>query len=636
MAETNDTGLLSEHQSPHEAVSTQPGAYTPTDEEKRILKRVNKTFEKNKKHRSQYDRDWLDYYRYWRGKQWKEARPSYRHSEVVNFIFQTIQSQVPILTDAKQRIEFSAQEPSDMEFAKILDECCESDWETGNWTYKIAEMIYDGHILGTGIGGLTYDDKALMGAGRIAFDSVDPMWCFPAPKARNLSDRCPNFVVAEPVDMDEIKAEYPDKAKWIKADLVDLIQGNKRDLDSAKYKSPVDNRTTMDGGSNFEFNASDQVLKITCYYLDDTEIEEDEGKPDLDPETQAPLLDDMGQPKMTYTQKRKYPNGRKACIAGGVVLHDGAMDLDEPLHPYVKFANYIDPREFWGISEVEQLKGPQNIFNKIYSFVLDVMTLMGNPIWVVDSDSEVDTDNLFNRPGLVVEKAKGTEVRREQGTQLQPYVLQILDRVEKYVQGVAGDQDVSRGVRPEGITAASAISQLQEAAQTRIRQKSRNLDATLQDLGKLYKSYSLKYYDAPRVFRLTGNEGSQKYFKMHVENREMEDGSSQRVASVRQYVQDPVSGQHKEAFEAKEYVIRGDFDVKVSTGSTLPFAKDAKFARARQMFQDGVIDDEEYLKAADYPNWQAVLQRVNEKKAQAAAEAAAAQGAPPQGPPPAA
>ena len=72
--------------------------------------------------------------------------------------------------------------------------------------------------------------------------------------------------------------------------------------------------------------------------------------------------------------------------------------------------------------------------------------------------------------------------------------------------------------------------------------------------------------------------------------------------------------------------------MRVATGSALPFAKDTKFNKARQMFLDGVIDEEEYLKSSDYPNWEAVLQRVMAKK-QAAAEAEAmAKGAPPGAP----
>jgi predicted NAD/FAD-binding protein len=59
-------------------------------------------------------------------------------------------------------------------------------------------------------------------------------------------------------------------------------------------------------------------------------------------------------------------------------------------------------------------------------------------------------------------------------------------------------------------------------------------------------------------------------------------------------------------------------DLKVNTGSTLSFAKDANQNKALALFDRGIIDEEEVLKAFEYPNWEAVLQRVTERKAQQA------------------
>lgn len=621
--------VLGEHQAA-EVATTNPIGYTPSPEEKKALKLVNRLFEKAKAHRKKYDSSWLDNYKMFRGKQWKEQRPSYRHSEVINFIFQTIQTHVPILADARQRFEFLAQEPTDTEFAKILDEVAESDWQAGNWTYKLAEVLYDAHIYSTGLTVVDYDPKAKYGQGAIDFRSADPFYCFPDPNAEDVNDkRGKFFIYAEPLDLDLVKAEYPDKAKFIKPDLIDLLQGGKTELDDVRYKSPVNNMSVIEGQRADEVGTKNQVLKITCYVLSDEIVEEE--KPLMDESTGGQIVDEMGQPKVEYLQKKKYPNGRKICVAGGVVLSDGPNPFEDGLFPYAKCANYIDPRSFWGISEVEQLEGPQKIFNKIFSFALDVMTLMGNPIWVVDTTSGIDTDHLVNRPGLVVEKEPGTEARREAGVQLQPYVLQILDKVREYIDSVAGSSDVTRGVRPDGITAASAISSLQEAAQTRIRQKSRNLDALLQNAGQLYKNRALQFYTAPRIIRITGDDEAQKYFKFHIENQEQKDGSVQKIAIVRDYNQNPETGQYSESLDAKQYLIRGDFDVRVSTGSALPFAKDQKFSQTRQMFIDGVIDAEEYLKAADYPNWKSVLERVEAKKQEQAQMVMAmkAQGAPP-------
>lgn len=73
--------------------------------------------------------------------------------------------------------------------------------------------------------------------------------------------------------------------------------------------------------------------------------------------------------------------------------------------------------------------------------------------------------------------------------------------------------------------------------------------------------------------------------------------------------------------------MRGDFDVRVTTGSSLPFAKKQKVELAQMLFDRGAIDEMELLDAVDYPNKEAVYQRVQERRAQqAAAQAPQQQG----------
>ena len=631
MSEQN-VPVLSEHEG-RNAGSTNPSGYTPSPEEKKAIKLVQRLFEKAKKHRSKYDEHWLDYYKMFRGKQWKEQRPSYRHAEVINFIFQNIQSQIPILTDSRPRFDFLPQEPSDIEFAKILSQVSESDWEQNNWLLKLAENLYDSHFYGAALASMEYDARKKMGLGAICYGVSDPMYCFPDPNATDVNERSEYFIYAEPVDIEILKKEYPDKKDFIKPDLIDLIQGEKTDLDQVRFKSPVDNKTIIEGTSAYEANYRNQALKITAWLKDD-DFE--------DVEKTRPLED--GSEEKYYEQRLKYPNGRKICIASGVLLDDGPNPYDDGLFPYARLVNYVLPREFWGISEVEQLSSPQKIFNKLVSYALDVLVLMGNPIWKVGTGSGVDTDNLFNRPGLIIEAEDISQVQREEGVQLQPYVLQLIDRMQDWFQEVGGRTDVTQGVNPSGVTAASAISSLQEAAQTRIRQKSRNLDAFLQNLGQLYKNRVFQFYSAPRIVRLTNKDDSQKYFKLHIERIEQPEGGYSRKATVRGYTMGE-DGRYTEDLEAREYLLRGDFDVKVSTGSSLPFAKAEKASMAFKMMEAGAIDELELLKAVDWPNAEGVYQEVQARQKQRAMDKmqmeaqAAAPPAPPQspaGPPPAA
>lgn len=358
-----------------------------------------------------------------------------------------------------------------------------------------------------------------------------------------------------------------------------------------------------------------------------------------------------GAPKKVFEQVAKYPRGRKIVLCNGVLLEDGDAGYDDGEIPYQRYPNYVLPREFWGISEVEQLEGPQKTFNKLVSFALDVLTLMGNPIWLVHGSSGLDPETIRSQPGAVYEwdGEPGTKPERVEGVGLQPYVLQMIEKMGEWFDSVGGSQDVSRGVQPTGITAASAISSLQEAAQTRIRQKARNMDYYLQSLGQQYLSRVFQFYTVPRIFRLTGNQGAQKYFRMHVEHydktelqqsvdpltgevsqQEVPTGEKGMRMHVQPYSVDETgrpTGQYN-PLEARQYEIRGKFDVRVNTGSALPFAKAEKEERLFKLFQLQAIDQEELLKGLDYPNYQAIMQRMQQAAQQAAMAQAQQQGQP--------
>jgi len=623
--------LLGEHEAPAKDVANEKGSvYTLSDEERKTVKLVNKLFSRAKKHRDKYDVKWMDFYRMFRGKQWKEERPAYRHAAVMNIVWRAIQSQVPIQTDSLPKFEFLPQNPEDREIAEILNQICESDWTKHNWLMQLTETIYDANIYGTGFGAWTWDEKYDYGMGGICHESWDPIHCFPDPDARDVNGKRTGFFIhAEPIAVEKLKSEYPEHAAFIKPDAIDLIEdGDKTDIHKDRYKSPVDNLSIVAGSPEQDDSANPRALKITCWYFDpsieEVEEEEDHEIEQINPTTGAP--EKVMSKRSVFVKKKKYPNGRKIVVVNNIPVEDGPIEYDDGKIPAARLLNYVLPREFWGVGEVEQIEGPQTIYNKLYSYVLDVLTLMGNPIWVISKDSGIDTDNVFNRPGLILEPANAQSiVRREEGVQLQPYVMQILDRVKSEIDDIAGSEDVSRGVKPEGVTAAKAIEALQDTAQTRLRQKARFLDAYLQESGQLYLSRVFQFVTVPRVYRLTNNENSQKYFKFHVEHAQDEMGNPVKIAKVRDYVEQPDGTM---AYgEERQYQIQGEFDVKVSTGSALPFAKTEKYTLGFQLFDRQAIDVEELLKVADWPNKEAVLERMRAKEeAMMAAQMAASGG----------
>ena len=575
------------------------------------VKRVMNKFYQFKKCRDNVAKNWIAYYKLFRGQQWSTKRPSWKTSEVVNLIWQTIQSQVPLQTDVRPKFTFMAQEPQDIPFADVVNKICDAEWERNNWMMVVQEVILDGYITGSGISSMNYDPKLMYGMGAPVYKSEEPLFCYPDPECNDVNDDASQaFFKAYPMPTDRLKAKYPKRAHLIKSD----ISGEK----ALKEKYEL-NRTYMT-----EHNSTTMQMPEVSYDADSssnysipkTMVYECYMKPD-DVEEHAEQQEDGSK---VYKIKKKYPNGRYMCIANGMILHDGPLPYEDGEIPFQKYVNYVDPRQFWGISEVEQLASPQIILNKILSYTIDVLLYTSNPIWIVDNSADIDTDNLNNIPGSVVEKSPGSEVRRENGPALNPGFMQVLDRLIGWFNDVAGQSDFSRGEAPGGVTAASAIEQLISASRTRIRQRMRNLDCYLKNAGRQWLYRILENYTVPRVYRLTNKDGSQYFLKMHIDNVEV-DGQMKKQATIIE--QDETGAQ----VDTKQLILAGELDLRVQSGSDLPFEAADKERKALALFDRQIIDPEEVLEQLQYPNREKILQRLAERQQLQAQQQAAQQGA---------
>jgi len=584
-----------------------------SEEEKKEVKAVLNLFNKWKKARSSYDRKWMDYYKLFRGVQWSSRRPSYRHSEIINMVFSTIQSNMPLQLDARPRFQFLPQEPQDRDFAEILNQLSEFDWEKHNWMHTLSEVVLDGYLYGTAFSSMEYDPDLDFGIGSAVYQSEDPFYCYPDPESNDINDpKSQGFFFAKPIETARLKAMFPDKADDIKADVNDFIKSSKTDINN--YYNERDN-TDLEMPEFISDHGSEEAAGIERTFLIKAYL-----KPlDVSQVEKEVESEDGEEAKIEFEIHKKYPKGRMVWIANGRLLKNEDLPYDDMKIPFQKYNNYILSREFWGISEVEQLESPQKVFNKILSFTLDAMTLMGNPVWIVDTGSGVATENLTGAPGLIVEKEPGTEVRREQGPSVNPSFLNVLNQLETWFNNVSGTQDVSRGQTPGSVTAASAIEQLQQAAKTRIRQKMRNLDGYLRQVGDQWQARVFQFYSVPKIVRITGKDDVNKFFKLSIEK----DEEGQRVATVQEFHEPNDEGEgNLVPGTEKKLIVKGFFDTKTMTGSALPFAIADRENKALGLFDRGILDAEEVLNIVDFPNKEKILLRLKERQ-EAEAEAAA-------------
>ena len=616
LTQESGTGRLSEHQSSSmKKGTTAPGKKQQTNAQRRVVRMCENWLTEAKRHRGLFDTNWVSNVKYAEGKQWKEKRPSYRHSEVLNFTHAAIQTIIPILTDNRPNIETLPQEPTDFEFSEVMTQILRSKWDHRLFSQVVAEGIVDLATYGTVVSKQEWDEEMNFGLGDYEFETIDPLYVYPDPNARDVNGKyTQRFQTAVPTDLETVKRKYPEWAHLIKPNVGDVpkAQMARSQLeDDYRVRSVQDYDLLIQSDKPSDMERSEQILLVTTYCRSE-EVEEFEIKE----------KDEKGVEQTRFQTKKKFPNGRKIVHANGILLEDGENPYIDGKYPFAHGQDHIRAREFWGMGEVEQLRGPQDMINKIISYTMDTMILMSNPVWIVDADSGVDTDNIVNQPGLVIEKNPDTEVRREQGTSIPPFLLQTYDRLVQAFDQISGVNDTSRGVAPSG-RSGEAIEQLQEANETKLRLKSRNIEYWLKQVGQQHVARILQYYSIPRIVRLTGDDNVGRFFKVAIDEKVDEQGNREGFSMLMQEFSRSEDGVQAST-DPREIEAKGNLDLIITTGTTLPLTKAKREMEARRLLELGIYDEADYLEDIQHPRKDKILGKLDQRK-QAEAQAAQAE-----------
>jgi hypothetical protein len=122
-------------------------------------------------------------------------------------------------------------------------------------------------------------------------------------------------------------------------------------------------------------------------------------------------------------------------------------------------------------------------------------------------------------------------------------------------------------------------------------------------MGQLMLSRMLQFYTAPRVARITNKEGQPEFIEFFVQNID-----DRKVFNFRRSMKDQgtLVTMPNQAIEVK-----GAPDVRVTTGSSLPFAKAQKTTVAKDLFSAGAIDQRALLDAVQWPGAEEIIQRMS-------------------------
>jgi hypothetical protein len=571
------------------------------DANSRLASRVAGLIEESNRAKRTHETDWKKFREYYEGEQWpdKGQRASWRVSNVINVSFANVETATAVVMSMMPELIASPANEAGIETADKVSSALKFLWKKLGLRKTVTLSLKDALLYGSGILKVTWnphvefvddfvyeevpdpkDENATVWRkkkgedgkevtehipiGEVSVRRVSPFHFNPDPLALSIDDAA--YVVEhKEVDMDYIRRRWPEKADLVTPD-TDGVPVLDKAWSSKAPTVAVNKDSATVPGSRQAGNAGYNRSQVTLYEVWVRNIG---------------LLYDPNEKVNWKAEYEKYPHGRVLVMAGSTILLDIANPYEDGHWPYQKFDNVDRPDMFWGKSEIEPILALQDELNRRSSQIMESANLTANPKVAIPLGSGLDKDTIFTtKPGEKWPYRGSIPPSFVTPPQLPAYVPQSLDRTMMHVERVSGNYDMLSGARPQGVTAASAISSVKEMAETRPRMKMENLCDALREVGQMMVSRMRQHYDRQREFSIL-----------------KEDGSGQ-VDFDKIYSGD----------------LGGEYDINIDVGATLPSSQTILFQWAMSMFEAGIIDAPAVLDSIQFPKRDRIQQRMEEQK----------------------
>lgn len=188
---------------------------------------------------------------------------------------------------------------------------------------------------------------------------------------------------------------------------------------------------------------------------------------------------------------------------------------DHGLYPFVVQPLYPIEGSVCGYGLTDIGRDTQLQIDKLSKAVTDNAIVGATPRYFIKGDGTVNEKEYsdVSKTFIHVEGNIGEEnIRPVDAPQLSGNYVEVLNNKIEELKYVTSNQDVNNGSTTQGITAASAIAALQESAGKNARSSNKTFYRAYRDV--VYQVIELvrQFYDLPRTFRISPEDGSQEQF----------------------------------------------------------------------------------------------------------------------------
>lgn len=278
------------------------------------------------------------------------------------------------------------------------------------------------------------------------------------------------------------------------------------------------------------------------------------------------------------------PEGGMFTIAAGKVVQGfDKWPYDHGQYPFSKL-DATPTGKFYTASIIEDLIPLQKELNRTRSQLVEAKNRMSKP-QLSAQEGSVDAKKITTEPGQVIFYKMGFDPPQPIPLQNLPtYVIDEIERLYRDMADMSGQHEVSNGSTPPGVTAATAISFLQEQDESLIATNYSSIEECVEKIAGQSLNYVKMFWDEARTVKVVGIEGT---FDV-------------------------------QTFKGSD--LRGNSDIRVESGSALPTSRAAKQAFIMDLMKNGFVTPDEGLEILEVGGLNRIYERIKVDKRQAQRE----------------
>lgn len=399
----------------------------------------------------------------------------------------------------------------------ILDNCHFEKVYSATWWDKLKN--------GSGCYGVFYNPKLQGGLGDVDIRQIDMLNFYWEPGVQDIQDSKDIFLLTLR-DNDQLEAEHPELKGKLRESGLDHKQYHYDDHVDTSHKSVV-----VDWYYKVSIGGRDVLHYVQ--FVDDTILYASEDDP-------------------ACADRGWYWSGKYPFVIDGL--------FDEKGTPAC--FGYIDV-----------MRSPQEYIDRLSSSIQDNAMWSAKPRYFVKDSASINAEEFLDTTKQLISVAgmnlNEDNLRPIESKELSGNVLSVLQYKVDELKETSGNRDFSQGTTTAGVTAASAIAALQEAGSKGSRDMIKGSYRAFTEICNMVIELVRQFYDEPRAFRITGENGSPEYLEF-----------SNAGMQAQQVTEFGLS------FVTKEPI----FDINVKAQRSNPYSRTAQNELALQFYQLGFFN----------------------------------------------